>query len=139
MTRNIPKRAVALAALSLVLAYSLTNPIPAIAATDAEGDPIEEALAIQNAFVEVAETTAQAVVTIGAEGKIPVGDTYSQFFFGGPSWAEVRDSVPASSLTNEGTSSPTTMSSKSSRRKCPSVSVTSEPPSPSGKSRPIFR
>ena len=90
MTRNIPKRAVALAVLSVLFVYGLTNPLPTNAATDEEGNPLKEALAIQNAFVQVAETTAQAVVTIGAEGKIPVGDTYSQFFFGGPSWAEVR-------------------------------------------------
>lgn len=50
---------------------------------------MREALAVQNAFVEAAETTAKAVVTISAEGRVMVGDRFGLFYFG-PSTAEVR-------------------------------------------------
>ena len=50
---------------------------------------MREALAVENAFVEAAETTAKAVVTISAEGRVMVGDRFGLFYFG-PSTAEVR-------------------------------------------------
>ncbi len=51
---------------------------------------MREAVAVQDAFVEVAETTAKAVVTISAQGTVPVSDALSLYYFGHPSWAEVR-------------------------------------------------
>jgi serine protease Do len=49
---------------------------------ETSGDPMKEALAVQGAFVNVAETAAKAVVTISAKGKVPVRDPFSMYYYG---------------------------------------------------------
>jgi len=90
MTRRVSARGIAVGGMAILAFAAGRFLLSGGAAGQAEGDWTQQALAVQNAFVEVAETAAKAVVTISSEGRIPVGDAFSRFFFGGPSWAEVR-------------------------------------------------
>ncbi|NQT81515.1 trypsin-like peptidase domain-containing protein [bacterium] len=83
------KRTVALAGLC-VLVFAAARLLPGTGALgEARSEAIQQALAIQDAFVEVAESTAKAVVTISSQGRVSVGDRLGMFYFG-PSTAEVR-------------------------------------------------
>ncbi len=73
-----------------VLAVAVARLLPGSGASgETKSQPMREVLAIQNAFVEVAETTAKAVVTISSAGTVPIQDPWIQFYYGGGE-AQVR-------------------------------------------------
>jgi len=84
------KRIIAVAGFCVLLFVTARLLVGTGAVGETSSEWMREALALQNAFVEVAETTAKAVVTISARGTVEVRDALSLYFYGRPSWAEVR-------------------------------------------------
>jgi len=82
MKRKVWKRAVVIGVLSLFLLLGLRSFLPTGAVGQTKSEWIKEALAVQNAFVEVAETTAKAVVTISTQDRVLVEDWFSRYFLG---------------------------------------------------------
>jgi S1-C subfamily serine protease len=76
------KRMGAATALCLVIAVAVRLVLSAGALGQTKNEWMQQALAVQNAFVDVAETTAKAVVTISAEGRVTVADQWGPFYFG---------------------------------------------------------
>lgn len=90
MKRKSVGKAILIVVLCGLVSVSVAVLLWTRAVGEAESEWIKEALAVEKAFVQVAETTANAVVTISSEGRVPVDDTFSLFYYRGPSWAEVR-------------------------------------------------
>jgi serine protease Do len=90
MNKKVGGTTILIAALCGLLSFGVSFLLRTKAMGEAESEWMKEALAVEKAFVQVAETTANAVVTISSEGRVPVDDTFSLFYYRGPSWAEVR-------------------------------------------------
>jgi len=90
MKRKSVGKTILTAVLCGLVSFGLSFLLRTKAMGEAETEWMREALAVEKAFVQVAETTANAVVTISSEGRVPVQDPFSLYWYGRPSWAEVR-------------------------------------------------
>jgi serine protease Do len=89
MKKEVWKTCVAIGLVSLFVLVGVKLLQPTRAVGETETDWMKEALAVQDAFVRASETTAQAVVTISAGGRVAIEDPWVRFWYGGSS-AEVR-------------------------------------------------
>ncbi len=82
MRKLIGRRMTGIAVLSLFAVVAVRFLVSPGALGETKSERMNQALAVQDAFVEVAETAAKAVVTIGAEDKVLVEDLFTRYFLG---------------------------------------------------------
>lgn len=87
--RTRASRKIVAAGLCVLLFAAARLLVGAGALAETKSEWMREALAVQKAFIEVAETTSKAVVTISATGKVVIQDPFSLFWYRG-NLAEVR-------------------------------------------------